>query len=55
MNEYIGVMEFECETCKCKTPHTEDIVYDRESATVWHCLYCGTEFRPRGGNAMVPV
>ena len=53
--DYIGIMEFICENCKIKTPHKEDLVYDEESATVWHCLYCGTEFRPRGGNAMVPT
>ena len=55
MSDYIGIMEFYCETCKCKTPHIEDTVIDRESSTVWHCLYCGTEFHPRGGNAMVPA
>ena len=35
-----------CENCKQKTPHAEDMVMDRESATVWHCLYCGKETRP---------
>jgi RNase P subunit RPR2 len=35
-----------CKTCKTVTLHTEDTVTDRESATVWHCLVCGTERRP---------
>jgi RNase P subunit RPR2 len=42
-----------CERCQARTPHAEDIVADRESATVWHCLYCGEEQRPDGGNAKV--
>jgi hypothetical protein len=28
------------------TPHAEDLVNDLESATVWHCLICGTERKP---------
>ena len=35
-----------CPDCGQLTPHVEDIVFDLESATVWHCLYCGRERRP---------
>jgi len=42
-----------CENCQRRTPHAEDTVVDRESATVWHCLFCGHEQRPDGGNAKV--
>ena len=42
-----------CKACNKNTPHVEDIVFDKESATVWHCVICGTEQRPDGGNAMV--
>jgi len=35
-----------CSHCGAATPHAEDDVPDLESATVWHCLYCGTEKRP---------
>jgi hypothetical protein len=35
-----------CVICDEVTPHTEDPVPDKESATVWHCLFCGTWFRP---------
>lgn len=42
-----------CANCKKKTPHAEDTVVDRESATVWHCLFCGHDQRPDGGNAKV--
>lgn len=35
-----------CKTCKTVTPHAESKVSDKESATVWHCLFCGTEQRP---------
>jgi len=41
--------------CKKNTPHKEDFVPDMGSATVWHCLVCGQEKRPRGGNAPVPL
>lgn len=44
---------FNCEQCKCVTPHKEDTVPDRSSATVWHCLICGEEKPPKGGNAFV--
>ena len=37
---------FKCKKCQVVTPHAEDSVPDGESATVWHCLYCGTERRP---------
>ena len=35
-----------CAKCGCVTPHAEDPVPDKESATVWHCLFCGNEKRP---------
>ena len=35
-----------CKTCNQMTPHAEDAVPDIESATVWHCLFCGRESRP---------
>ena len=35
-----------CKTCNRITIHVEDSVPDLESATVWHCLVCGTETRP---------
>ncbi len=35
-----------CSVCGKKTYWTEDTVPDLESATVWHCLECGTEERP---------
>lgn len=35
-----------CGHCQAVTPHAEETVPDLESATVWHCLYCGTEIRP---------
>ena len=35
-----------CKSCGMITPHAEDTVSDLESATVWHCLICGTERRP---------
>jgi hypothetical protein len=47
------VLYYFCEDCQVKTPHAEDAVPDRESATVWHCLYCGKEHRPPGGNSKV--
>ena len=47
------VYTFQCDVCGFGTPHTEDPVPDKESATVFHCLYCGNEKRPKGGNAMV--
>jgi hypothetical protein len=40
------VMNYKCENCGMVTPHTESVVFDKESATVWHCLYCGNEKRP---------
>jgi RNase P subunit RPR2 len=42
-----------CHKCNKNTPHVEDTVVDPESATVWHCLICGDEQRPPGGNAYV--
>ena len=43
-----------CEQCGEKTLHVEDSVPDSESATVWHCLVCGREQRPKldGGDAV---
>lgn len=35
-----------CIICKEKTLWIEDTVPDLESATVWHCMGCGTEERP---------
>ena len=35
-----------CVNCGIPTPHKEDMVADLESATVWHCLFCGAEIRP---------
>jgi ribosomal protein S27E len=49
----MGVENFHCDKCNKVTPHVEDIVFDKESATVWHCLICGNEKRPKGGNAFV--
>ena len=49
------VLVFRCSQCHADTPHVEDAVPDKESATVWHCLYCGNEYRPKGGNAPVPA
>jgi hypothetical protein len=40
------VISWDCSVCKEVTPHVEDLVPDKESATVWHCMYCGTERRP---------
>lgn len=46
----------ECKTCQIVTPHAEDTVPDSESATVWHCLICGTERRPtEPGTPNMPV
>jgi hypothetical protein len=39
-------MNWYCPDCKQLTPHVEDIVFDLESATVWHCMFCGRERRP---------
>lgn len=49
------VETFYCDNCKMLTPHKEDIVFDGQSATVWHCIICGHEKRPKGGNAPVPA
>ncbi len=50
------IFNFFCEVCNMKTPHVEDIVFDLESATVWHCIYCGHERRPdEQGCSKVPV
>ena len=49
----MAVLNMYCEQCKTNTPHVESKVADLESATVWHCLYCGNERRPKGGNAPV--
>jgi RNase P subunit RPR2 len=40
------IRRMDCDQCQQVTPHAEDVVPDRESATVWHCLYCGNEKRP---------
>jgi RNase P subunit RPR2 len=45
-NSVKKVHPLKCEFCKRITPHAEDTVSDPESATVWHCLICGTERRP---------
>lgn len=46
----------DCKKCQKVTLHTEDLVPDKESATVWHCLYCGQEFRPyEPGNPNEPA
>lgn len=39
------LMKF-CKVCGIVTPHKEDPVPDKESATVWHCMYCGAEIKP---------
>jgi len=44
-----------CAKCGTITPHKEDAVPDSDAAAVWHCLYCGEEKRPKGGNAPVPA
>ncbi len=35
-----------CPVCNYKTIFIEEPVPDLESATVWHCMDCGTEIRP---------
>ena len=40
------VHRLNCKTCGYSTIHAEDAVPDSKSATVWHCLICGTERRP---------
>jgi hypothetical protein len=55
MERKASVENFHCDKCKRVTPHIEDVVFDKESATVWHCLICGNEKRPKGGNALVPA
>jgi RNase P subunit RPR2 len=55
LDREVKVENFHCEKCNKVTPHTEDVVFDKESATVWHCLICGEEKRPKGGNAFVPA
>lgn len=48
--------ELKCETCGYVTLHAEDRVNDLESATIWHCLLCGTERRPpEPGTPNAPV
>ena len=42
-----------CSLCGKKRLHKEDAVPDSHSATVWHCLWCGHERYPDGGNSMV--
>jgi len=50
------VHPLKCKKCQVITPHAEDTVPDSESATVWHCLYCGTERRPEEpGTPNAPV
>jgi len=45
-DEVKNVHPLTCKACGMITPHAEDTVSDMESATVWHCLICGTERRP---------
>ena len=40
------IHNFFCNKCQEVTPHAEDTVPDSESATVWHCIFCGEEQRP---------
>lgn len=40
------IMMWDCPVCEQLTPHAEDPVTDLESATVWHCVFCGQERRP---------
>lgn len=50
------IINTKCDTCNVITPHAEDSVSDKESATVWHCLYCGREKRPEEpGSPNVPA
>ena len=35
-----------CTICDCRAVWVEEPVPDLESATVWHCRYCGTEEKP---------
>jgi hypothetical protein len=50
----VKIINLPCEICKKKTPHAEEPVPDLESATVWHCIYCGNERRPdEGGGSKV--
>jgi RNase P subunit RPR2 len=50
------VHPLKCAQCGMITPHAEDRVNDLESATVWHCLICGTERRPNEpGTPNAPV
>ncbi len=47
------ILNMHCDKCNKNTLHIEDTVMDAESATVWHCLVCGNERRPGGGNSFV--
>jgi len=40
-----------CKECKLPTPHAEE--FNATYLPVWHCLYCGSEQRPPGGNSFV--
>ena len=42
----IKIRTMMCESCKKKTLHTESPVPVGETATMWHCLTCGTEQLP---------
>ena len=46
MDKIPKVTMLNCKHCNELTPHAEDPVTERESATVWHCMICGTERRP---------
>ncbi len=47
------ILNMYCAQCDKNTPHKEDIVVEPYSSTVWHCLVCGYERPPHGGNAPV--
>jgi hypothetical protein len=36
----------DCNICGVPTLHEESAVADIESATIWHCPFCGNERRP---------
>ena len=42
----IRLRTFYCACCGRSAIHKADIVFDKESASVWHCLVCGNERRP---------
>jgi rubredoxin len=54
-NDYLGLQEFYCPECGEKTLHNEEAVVERSCSSVWYCLFCGHEYKPSGGNSLVPA